>query len=148
MIMGLTSVNYGGTLVITNATSDSTPLVAGDTFTLFSSSAHAGSFSGIVGSPGTGLSYAFANGILSVVEGGGTASNPTNITATVSGSGNTMTLSWPQSHLGWVLQTQTNSLSIGLTPAWHDIAGSESSTQAVVNVDKTNPTRFFRLRHP
>ena len=99
-----------------------------------------------VGSPGTGLSYSFANGVLSVVAGGGTSNNPTNITLSVSGS--TLTLSWPQSHLGWILQTQTNSLSTGLTAAWHDVVGTGSSTQAVLTIDKTHPTRFFRLRHP
>jgi fibronectin-binding autotransporter adhesin len=43
-VQGLTSVTYGGTLVVTDITSDTTPLAAGDTFSLFSAGAYSGSF--------------------------------------------------------------------------------------------------------
>jgi len=39
---------------------------------------------------------------------------PTSIVATVSGG--VLTLSWRADHTGWILQTQTNSLSTGLGP--------------------------------
>lgn len=71
---------------------------------------------------------------------------PTNITAVI--SGNSLNLSWPGSHLGWVLQAQTNSLNTGLTANWVDVAGSGASTQAVININPANPTAFFRLRSP
>lgn len=71
---------------------------------------------------------------------------PTNITSSL--SGNQLTLSWPADHLGWVLQSQTNSLSSGITSTWSDVLGSETNTQAVITIDPANPTVFFRLRSP
>ncbi|MFO1487825.1 MAG: autotransporter-associated beta strand repeat-containing protein [Verrucomicrobiota bacterium] len=142
-VIGLTNVNYGGTLFATNV---SGTLNIGDSFPVFSSVARSGNFSVITGTPGAGKAWAFnpATGVLSVVA--GIASNPTNITFSV--TGNAMTLSWPADHQGWILQAQTNSLTTGLAGNWVDIAGSESSTQAVVNIQATNPAVFFRLRQP
>jgi hypothetical protein len=74
------------------------------------------------------------------------ATNPTNILFSV--TGNSLTLKWPGDHLGWILQSQTNSLSSGLGTNWTDVSGSGSSTQAVVNINSANPTVFFRLRLP
>jgi hypothetical protein len=74
------------------------------------------------------------------------ATNPTNITFVI--SGNTLTLTWPADHLGWILQSQTNGSSVGLATNWVNIAGSGSSTQAVVNINPANPAVFFRLRSP
>ena len=45
----------------------------------------------------------------------GVATNPTNITSTV--SGNVLSLTWPADHIGWHLQVQTNSLTAGLVRA-------------------------------
>src|SRR6185369_10385553 len=105
-----------------------------------------GNFSSITGSPGTGLAYSFnpASGVLSVVT--GIASNPTNITFSVSGS--TLSLSWPADHLGWILQVQTNTLSVGLNTNWVDVAGSESVTQTNINISVQTPAAFYRLRMP
>ena len=49
-ISGLTSVNYGGTLIVTNITTDTnaTPLAAGNTFYLFSSAAYSGAFANYI----------------------------------------------------------------------------------------------------
>ena len=74
------------------------------------------------------------------------ASNPTNITFSVSGS--TLSLSWPADHLGWILQSQTNNLNTGLSTNWFDIVGSGSVTQTNINIVPSNPTVFFRLRSP
>jgi hypothetical protein len=79
--------------------------------------------------------------------GGGPSTVRTNITTSVSGS--TLTLSWPDSHKGWNLQTQTNSSSVGLTaPAntWHDVSGSAATNQVQMTINPANPTVFFRLR--
>jgi autotransporter-associated beta strand protein len=141
LITGLSTVTYGGTLVITNTTSDSTALVAGDTFTLFSATTHAGNFASIVGSPGGSLGFSFANGVLTVIS---TAANPTNITFSVSGS--TLTLSWPADHLGWYVQS--NSVSIVNSGAWFDVPGSQSGTSLNVTVNPAQPQIFFRMRHP
>jgi autotransporter-associated beta strand protein len=74
------------------------------------------------------------------------ASNPTNITFSV--SGNTLGLSWPTDHLGWILQSQTNSLSTGLSANWIDVPGTTSITSTNISINPAVPTMFFRLRHP
>ena len=146
LISGMSTVNYGGTLVVSNTTSDATPLTTSSAFTLFSVPG-SGAFSSIVGSPGAGLAYAFnpANGMLTVVS-NSVATNPTNISYSL--NGNSLTLTWPGDHLGWILQGQTNGLNIGVSNNWQDVPGSGSSTQAVINVSGSNPTVFFRLRSP
>jgi autotransporter-associated beta strand protein len=143
LVTGITTASYGGALVVTNTTSDSTALVAGDTFTLFTAAASSGNFSSIVGSPGTGLAYSFnpANGVLSVVT---VAPNPTNITFSVTGS--TLMLSWPGDHLGWY--AQSNSVNVVNGAAWFDIPGSQSVTNLNLSISPAQPQVFFRLRHP
>jgi hypothetical protein len=74
------------------------------------------------------------------------SNTPTNITSSL--AGNQLTLAWPESHLGWILQAQTNDLSAGLGGTWFDVSGSEASTQSVITIDPVNPTVFFRLRYP
>ena len=143
-VAGISTAHYGGTLTVNNLNTE--PLVVGDQFTLLSASAGAtGNFSAIVGSAGSGLAYQFtpASGILSVVPG---TTNPTNITYTL--SGNTLTLNWPATHLGWILQSQTNSLNVGLANNWVDVPGSGASTQAVIIINPATPAVFFRLRNP
>jgi hypothetical protein len=76
----------------------------------------------------------------------GVSNTPTNMTSSV--SGNQLTLSWPSDHLGWILQSQTNSSSVGISTNWFDIAGSGTNAQAVIAIDPANPTVFFRLRSP
>jgi hypothetical protein len=85
-----------------------------------------------------------ASGLLSVAS--STASNPTNISFSVSGS--TMTLSWPADHRGWLLQAQTNSLSVGLGTNWVDVPGSDVVTSTNLPIVTGNPSVFYRLRHP
>ncbi len=48
LVQGLSSVTYGGTLIVTNITSDATLLVAGDNFQLFSAGTYAGLFANII----------------------------------------------------------------------------------------------------
>jgi autotransporter-associated beta strand protein len=65
-------------------------------------------------------------------------------------SGSTLALSWP-TNLGWILQSQTNGLGTGLVTAsnaWFDLAGSAAVTTTNLVVNPTNPSVFFRLRHP
>ncbi|MEY4386967.1 MAG: hypothetical protein RLY20_2250, partial [Verrucomicrobiota bacterium] len=74
------------------------------------------------------------------------ATNPTNLT--FSASGGSLNLSWPADHAGWILQTQTNNRSIGLTTGWIDIPGTASVTATNFPVSTTSETVFFRLRIP
>lgn len=145
------NVTYGGILTITNTTSDNTALNTSYSFPLFTGyTGHANNFSGIVGSPGTGLAYSFnpATGTLSIIT--QTYVNyPTNLTFNV--SGNSLSIGWPQDHEGWILQAQTNSLGAGLSSSsgnWFDIPTSSSVTNETIIVNPSNPTVFYRLRHP
>ncbi len=63
-------------------------------------------------------------------------------------SGTTLSLSWPASNLGYTLQQQTNSLSLGLSTNWVAVPGSASVTSTNVTIDATSPTVFYRLVYP
>lgn len=69
-INGIAAATYGGTLIVSNVTSDATVMTNGQTFQLFNAASGAGNFSTIVGSPGAGLSYVFypATGVLGVTN--------------------------------------------------------------------------------
>lgn len=149
-VTGIATVNYGGALVISNL---GPTLTASDTFQLFSATTYgAGSFAGITPTqPATGLYWDTStltnDGTLRITATPPVNPNPTNIISSVSG-GN-LTLSWPSDHLGWTLQTQTNSRSVGLVPAtnaWFDVTGSTSVTNVVIPLNSTDPTVFYRLR--
>lgn len=139
-VVSSSAVSYGGTLVVSNITTDATPLVAGDTFTLFSAASHSGSFTNIAGAP-AGFGYTFTNGVLTVIT--TVATNPTNITMSV--SGNSLNLSWPGDHLGWTLQTNASSLAD--TNAWFPYPGSTTTTNVSIPLDATKTNVFFRLKY-
>jgi fibronectin type 3 domain-containing protein len=128
------------------------PLLAGDSFTIFTAATHNGSFNSIVGSPGQGLAYHFTNGILSVIS--TLTSYRTNIAASMSrdsgGKTNTVTITWPSTHTGWVLQVQTNTVdgSIRNDPAaWFDLPGS-ASTNFTRLTNPADRAMYFRLKNP
>jgi autotransporter-associated beta strand protein len=74
------------------------------------------------------------------------ATNPTNLTATVSG-GN-LVLSWPADHLGWHLQAQTNSLATGLGANWVDVPNTDSVNAVTNAVNAANAAVFYRITYP
>jgi hypothetical protein len=59
-------------------------------------------------------------------------------------SGHQAVVSWPTSHRGWMLQSQTN----GLSGTWQDVEGSSEDTQVSVEVGPAGPPVFYRLRSP
>jgi autotransporter-associated beta strand protein len=149
-LAGATSITYGGTLTIVN---EGPALNASHTFKLFDATAYSGSFASISpATPGPGLAWntgtLTTDGTLRISAAGGPDPTPTNIVSSVSGT--TLTLSWPASHTGWTLQTQTNPLSTGLitTGAWFAVPGSTSTNQVQFTIDKSNPAVFFRLYLP
>ena len=72
------------------------------------------------------------------------ASYSTNILFTV--SGNTLAMTWPATHLGWI--AQSNSVSLANTNFWFDITGSQSGTSLNVTMNPGLTNVFYRLRHP
>ena len=74
------------------------------------------------------------------------ATNPTNISYSISG-GN-LTLVWPVDHTGWQLQVQTNPLTFGLGTNWVTVPGSDLTNQMLLPVNSMDGSVFFRLRFP
>jgi len=141
-VAGATTLTYDGTLTVLNTSG--TPS-AGQSFQLFNASSHVGNFAATnLPSLGSGLQWNWnpATGTLSVAS--GVSTNPTNITATVSG-GN-LSLSWPADHTGWRLQAQTN--TTGLTTNWGTVPGSTSVNTMSFPIDPANRSVFFRLVYP
>jgi hypothetical protein len=73
------------------------------------------------------------------------ASVATTLTASFSAS--KLTVSWPSSYIGWILQT--NTVGLGNPAAWGDVPGSRTNSQTTFpTTDVSRPSEFFRLRHP
>jgi autotransporter-associated beta strand protein len=71
------------------------------------------------------------------------ATHPTNLSYLVGGG--TLTLSWPETHTGWRLETQTNSLGA----SWFTVAGSASTNAVLIPRSSEAPISvFFRLVYP
>lgn len=134
LVTGIGTANYGGTLTINNLAGT---LAAGQNYTLFSASTHSGTFASFSpATPGAGLAWSFANGVLSVVT--APVGQPT---LNVSQAGNTLTFTWTGA---FKLQAQTNSLSVGITGTWFDYpSGGSSPVNATIN--PANGSVFFRL---
>lgn len=132
----VTSVNYGGTLTVTDVSGG---LVAGDSFTIVNAGSHTGNFTSIIGSPGANLAWQFnpATGVLSVIA---TAVNPPTLNYSV--AGNTLTLSWTEP--GFKLIGQTNSVNAGLGSSWGDVPSGNASP-VNVTIDPANGSVFFGL---
>ncbi|MEO7297816.1 MAG: family 16 glycosylhydrolase [Verrucomicrobiota bacterium] len=139
-IIGLTSANYGGTLLVANL---SGTLAVGDAFKIFDALNYAGAFAKISsGALPPGLSWSTStlnsDGKLRVMS-----AVLTNITA--QRTGNQWNLSWPTSHTGWLLQMQTNTINVGLSNNWFEVAGSDLTNRFIFTINPTNATVFFRL---
>ena len=71
---------------------------------------------------------------------------PTNLICTVSGAA--LQLQWPFNYTGWCLQSQTNSLGLGLGNNWVDVPGSQLTNEWSANLQPASSAVFFRLRSP
>ena len=146
-IIGVTALNFGGTLQVTNLSG--TALAAGDAFPIFSSTIYHGAFAAIVpATPGLGLVWNTntleTDGTLRVASVVNT--NPTNLLFNFSGG--TLTLFWPADHTGWRLQMQTNSLLTGLGTNWIVVLGSNLTNSMILPVDATKATMSYRMIYP
>jgi hypothetical protein len=72
------------------------------------------------------------------------SSSPTSLN--FSFTNNTLTLTWPGDHLGWI--AQSNSVNLGDSNSWFDILGSQASTNLIIPVNAWTPNIFYRLRYP
>ena len=75
-----------------------------------------------------------------------TSNQPTNLV--MQAAGNQLQLSWPQDHLGWRLQIQTNDLSGGLGTNWATVPNSANVMGTNIVVNPTNGGVFLRLVYP
>jgi polygalacturonase len=97
--------------------------------------------------------------VVSAVGAGGGSSNSLPVSATplpsnrptnlvMNAVSNQMQLSWPQDHLGWRLQIQTNDLTGGLSPNWATVPNSSNVMQTNLVINPTNGSVFLRLVYP
>ncbi len=144
VIQGSSTLNYGGTLTVTNLAGT---LAANDSFKLFNAANYAGTFATTNLPPlavGLGWQFTPTSGTLSVVQ--TVNPNPTNLGANVVGG--VLELSWPADHIGWRLQTQTNALAAGLGSNWVDVVGAAATNFLSVPIDAGNDTVFYRMIFP
>jgi len=131
-----------GTVTVTNL---GPALVVGDKFTLFNKAVTGGAAFTVTGGGMNWSNRLSVDGsIVALSAASSMATNPTNITFSVSGS--VLTLSWPADHLGWYLQVQTNSLSTGLGTNWVFVPGSSSVVTTNFPVSPANASVFYRLK--
>ena len=62
--------------------------------------------------------------------------------------GGQMQLSWPQDHLGWRLQIQTNDLNSGLGTNWVTVPDSTNVMSTNIVINPENGSVFLRLIYP
>ncbi len=135
-------ITYGGTLVMQNLGG---ALAVGDTFSVFSG-AYSGSFTSVSSiTPGQIVTWDTSklntDGSIKVLT--VSAAAAPSITSTIA-NGN-LTLSWPAGSTGYTLQVQTNSLAVGLSTNWVNVAGSSSTNSVTLPVDPTAGAVFYRL---
>ena len=143
-VSGMTTITYGGTLVLSNLAGAA--MTASNTFKLFSATSYRGAFTSFLPAiPGPGLAWntnsLTTDGTLRVV-----AISPVEISNVA--LGNQLFLSWLEDHTGWRLQSQTNLLSVGLGTNWVDVPGSRTTNQMTFPIDWNVGGGFFRLVFP
>jgi hypothetical protein len=139
------SIAYGGTLVLKNI---SGALAVNDTFTLFNASAYSSSFSSVISqTPGQTVTWdttkLAVNGTVKVLS-----VAPLAVVLTNSVSGGNLNLSWPPSQIGATLQSQTNSLNVGLSTNWVAVPGSTATNKISIPINSAAGSVFYRLLLP
>ena len=141
-IAGLTTVNYGGTLIVTNFNG---ALALGETFQLFKAGVYNGAFSNLT-LPVLAGGRAWTNrlnvdGSLAIYS-----ANPPWLSCQIT-NGNSLRFSWPNGYASYRLQSQTNSLNSGLGTNWTDVSGATSSP-VLIPINNANGSVFFRMVSP
>lgn len=133
------TLTTGGTLAVTNI---GPALQVNDTFALFPTGTSGFTVSLPATDPLNAVSYTWqdnvaANGTVKVLS----VTPITSPTLGVSRTGNTLNFSWTGP---FKLQSQTNSLNVGLSSNWFSYPGGGTSPVSVT-INPTNATVFFRL---
>jgi fibronectin-binding autotransporter adhesin len=141
------TINSSATLSVANT---GPGLINGTTFTLFNHGVSGFSTVSLPLTDPTGTTnYTWANNLASngtiTLTTGGVVVQATPPHITFGASGNTLSLSWPSSYLGYNLQVQTNSLAVGVSTNWVTVPGSSSVTSTNITINPANPTVFYRL---
>ena len=146
-INGVSQFTFGGILRLDITASPA--LTTSDSFKVFNAVGYVGAFTDIIPAPGFGLAWDTStlatDGTLRIAT-STTATTSTNISFAL--SGNQLELSWPQSHVGWRLQGQTNSITVGLSANWFEISGSTMTNRLFVPINPLNGTVFYRMVFP
>lgn len=141
VVSGTLNNTGSGVVTVTNL---GAALAAGDSFTLFNKPVVNGSAMTVTGANVVWTNKLGVDGTIAVAS--VIATNPTNISFTI--SGNTLTLSWPLDHTGWNLQAQTNAPGRGIGTNWSVVPGSSSVNQLAMPVNPANGSVFYRLIAP
>ncbi len=145
VVTGTLANSGSGTVTVTNLGAPA--LKVGDRFPLFSEPVASGSTLTVTGGGVTWTNHLAIDGSIVVLSvGSNVATNATNITYSVSG-GN-LVLNWPVDHTGWRLQTQTNTLAVGLSSNWVDVPGSTNVHTASFPINAANGAVFYRMLYP
>lgn len=124
-------------------------LAAGTSYPLVS---YAGSLSGSLGYLQLQMPYGWRGELVSsakqilLANVAPVATTPPGIDMTLGSS--QLQLAWPATHIGWRLESQTNSSSAGLSTNWSAVAGSTGTNQMAVPIDPGKDSVFFRLVYP
>ena len=92
---------------------------------------------------GAGSSFTVVGSISVFDITGAVSTVPPNLNLTIANG--QLQLSWPADHTGWTLQMQTNSLSVGLSTNWVNVAGSTGQNSINLPTTTHNGNVFFRL---
>ena len=144
------TVAVDGNLIITGALINvtSAPGFGPGLYTLFTyTGVEGGSYA--LGSTPANFNYALTNAtgkIQLLVSTTGPSLTPVNLL--LQNIGGQLELSWPQDHIGWSLEIQTNKTSVGLSNNWAVVSGSATTNKVFLPVTMTNGCVFLRLAYP
>jgi fibronectin-binding autotransporter adhesin len=141
-IEGLTGVNYGGTLVVTNTSGS--PLTAGSVYQLIHAAAPgSGNFSSVTVLPGGTATFNPATGLLTI----GATTPPTLNSPAISGGNLILTGSGGPANGSYDIITTTNLLTplSGWTTNVSGVFSASGTFSNAIPVSTSQPMQFFRL---
>ena len=146
-LVAANALTYGGSLTVNNIGSNPQ---SGDVFNLFDWTTRSGSF-GTINLPPLDPGLSWDTSQLTVdgtirVSGSGVDTSRTNLTISV--TGNSLDISWPSDHTGWRLESQTNTVQVGLGNNWFTVPNSTTTNHMVIPIDSANGSVFFRMAYP